>query len=726
VTPASADRWDVAVVGAGPAGCACAYHLARRGRRVLVLDRSRFPRDKACGDGLTAPSVALLAEMGLSGALSAHPQMRGVRICANQRSRRDFSYHSTRGAANPLGVVIPRYELDFLLTRRVLEAGAMLWEQSTAIDVRQGDDVRLRVSRAAGAIDVPARFVVLADGGGSGLAARAGLPCPDPLSAGFAVRGYYTLPDPCADFFEVHVPLVDPVSDGALAGYGWIFPVRETLANVGVGFFPTCALGVKPNLRRMLARFLDDLAARDSRFSRMHLESTLRGARLPSGVTPDACHRGRVLLAGDAAGLVDPFTGEGIDSALESGRLAAEVLDSVLDTPDGSPVDLHAYGRGLEDRFGEHFRIGRRFVKTYGFMWKVLEETFHVDSRLFDGLRRAAIDFGTGPRELYGSSDRDWTILDRLDLRRDFELMAARLRLLLRSENPIFAKIARNILDRRGSFVRLALLHISRRSGAADDVDAAASAATAIELSQLALEIQRDVLESGASGATTGGGISWANRFAITAGNCLLVEAYKLLTALDNQDIVRCVSAACGEVCVGMLERFGEFDARQPPSIATNIRFAAQTNGSVFAMCCEVGALLGGSTARELRALVDFGRRIGISYQLEQESAALAADTADLHEHPLAQSLRRRSLPFAVAWTIEHRPEDGLADILEAPTAWDQKVETTLRIVRANGSLERARAESLAYRAWAVRDLDMLQGAKRAALFEIAGEGIAI
>lgn len=726
MTGQGAAPWDVAVVGAGPAGCSAAYHLARRGRRVLLLDRSRFPRDKACGDGLTVSSVALLSEMGLGEALGSHQKVRGIRVRTKNQGERDFLYRATARNTGTLGIVVPRYELDHLLSRRALEAGAVLWERSSVVDLlRNGGPVTgVRVTRDLSVVDVPARYVVMADGGASRLGARAGL-CPlDHWSIGFAIRGYYRLRHEAPDLFEVDVPLSSPLG-GGVAGYGWVFPVTRRLANVGVGFFPTQSTDLSLNPRDLLARFLDDLGQRDERFSGITLEGRLRGGRLPSGVDSDACQGRGVLLAGDAAGLVDPFTGEGIGGALESGKLAAEVLDRALSKPNGSQADLSEYGQRLHERFGEQFRIGRRLVKTYSFMWKVLEETFHVDSALFDSLRRAAIVFGAGPPELGTLPRRAWDLLERLELMSDFEAVARRFRLVLRSENPIFSKVARGILDEYGSFVRLALLHLCRRLGPAQDGATAVVASTAIELAVLALDIQQDVLDEDEGDRKTGVsvlGVSWANRFALTAGNWALVESYKLLAELPGE-VMRTVARTCAELSCAMLERIQR--ARRGSSARECLDHAARTTGAIFELCCNLGSILTRVPPADRPPLARFGRRLGVAYQLAREAQDVLLPVADLRSHPLAHALRRRSLPFPVAWTLEQRPGDGLAEQFEDPAGGEESIAKSLRILCANGSITATYHEALAERDQAIRALDFLpEDPQRTALLDLAGEAV--
>jgi 2-polyprenyl-6-methoxyphenol hydroxylase-like FAD-dependent oxidoreductase len=385
---------------------------------------------------------------------------------------------------------------------------------------------------------VTADFVVAAVGGSSTFRAKAGFPEPDRWATGFALRGYYSLAAPLPEFFQVHLPLRVPVSGRNIAGYGWVFPVNASLANIGVGFFPSTSEDFSLNLRELFDQFIEDLRQKDARFSRMTLTGRLRGGPLPCGMDPSHCHHRGMLLAGDAAGLVDPFTGEGINAALESGKMAAEVLDAALNKTRRIDADLAEYSRLLEERFRERFHAGRRFVKTYSFLWNVIEKTFHMDNPLFDGLRKAAIDYGPNETGWLNAALREnAALVDALGLKEEFQHVAERFNTVLAAQNPLFPKIARAMLDRRGAFLRLALLFLCGRCGPADRIAAKVEAAVAVELCNLAMEVHDAVFDQDLRTARrpqsfSSSEVNWANMFGVMAGNYLLVEAYRIFAGM--------------------------------------------------------------------------------------------------------------------------------------------------------------------------------------------------
>jgi flavin-dependent dehydrogenase len=174
---------DAIVVGAGPGGSAAAYHFARRGRRVLLIDARQFPRDKSCGDGLTRPAVALLEEMGVLPELSGAQRVRGVRVTMHGRGTRDYRYPEPSH-----GIVIPRLALDDILRRRTVEAGAELRERLSATRLIYSGGAVCGVELSDGT-SLRASVVLAADGAASALARDAGLSTGAQM--GFAIRGYY-------------------------------------------------------------------------------------------------------------------------------------------------------------------------------------------------------------------------------------------------------------------------------------------------------------------------------------------------------------------------------------------------------------------------------------------------------------------------------------------------------------------------------------------------------
>lgn len=336
VTAAAGGSWDVIVVGAGPAGSSAAHELARRGRRVLLVDRRRFPRDKTCGDALIPDAQACLARLGL---------LERVRERAWRAAASDV--WSPSGARVPLDceiLVLPRLELDMLLAAAAVEAGAVFTLGTVgAIEdrgVTGGASVHVTVGAAGAspAVRLDARAVLLATGAQVAPLARCGLLTRRRASA-VALRAYLDSP--------VRVDRLAVSFDRAvLPGYAWLFPVGEQAGvrryNVGVGLVLGPAhRGERPDdeaspaLRTMLERFLATAPVVRDVAAAAVARTPAHGALLRCGLTgAEAWRGGAVLAAGEAIGATFPLTGEGIGKAMATALLAAEAIDGALGAGD--------------------------------------------------------------------------------------------------------------------------------------------------------------------------------------------------------------------------------------------------------------------------------------------------------------------------------------------------------------------------------------------------------
>src|SRR5580692_12179421 len=237
-----ADAADVIVVGAGPAGSTTAFYLAQAGIDVLVLEKSRFPREKVCGDGLTPRAVKALVGMGVSvGEQDGWVRNKGLRVIgAGKRLELPWPELSSYPG---FGLVRPRTDLDQMLARRAQKAGARLLEGVTVtgpvLDERSGLLTGVAAKEADGERTYRARVIVAADGNSSRLSVAMGLRKRDDRPLGVAVRTYYQSPRHDDDYLESWLDLWD--GDRLLPGYGWIFGMGDGTSNVGLGLLNTSA-----------------------------------------------------------------------------------------------------------------------------------------------------------------------------------------------------------------------------------------------------------------------------------------------------------------------------------------------------------------------------------------------------------------------------------------------------------------------------------------------------
>ncbi len=346
---------EALVIGGGPGGSSAAYHLARAGVRVLLIEKERFPREKVCGDGLTPRAVRALEAMGIRSEAKDFFRVEGLRIRGGDVVL-EFPWPSLPGIP-PYGLVAERARLDSLLLARARQAGAEVWEGARALcllrDGEEGPVAGARVAVDGEPVEARAGVVVAACGAGSALV-RDPLPDRDPAApVGVAARAYYPSGSP-PRWLESFLDL--RASGRALPGYGWIFPLPGGRVNVGVGLL---ARPRPSSLKGLLASWVATLPSEFGVEPRP-LEPP-RSGPLPMGGTRPPAAPG-LLLVGDAAGMVNPFTGEGIAYALESGALAAMVAREAVRS--GQPGLARLYRRLLKDRYGGYFTMGRIFLKV--------------------------------------------------------------------------------------------------------------------------------------------------------------------------------------------------------------------------------------------------------------------------------------------------------------------------------------------------------------------------
>jgi menaquinone-9 beta-reductase len=351
--------YDVAVVGAGPAGCAAALRALqlRPDARVLLLDAAAFPRDKVCGDGIAPHVLDVYAALGVTGLAAGCPEVPRLQV------RSPGGVLADRAMARPARVV-PRRVFDERLVTATTAAGAELRRQR----VRR---MEVRADRVVLDGDVEARVVVGADGANGVVRRLLGLDPPRTAGVGVAIRGYARTPsgDPGALFIGV--------SERHCPGYAWSFPLPGG-ANVGFGVFGQVVPGGR---RELVDRLHAELPGVD-----LDPES-VRGHQLPLSTQAVRQPGGRVLLAGDAAGLVNPITGEGIFYAALSGAAAGEAAGH----GDGAGAEHRASLRRLFRAHHRHTAVLARLARSRRFVDATIAATSR-SQHAFDAL----VELGLG------------------------------------------------------------------------------------------------------------------------------------------------------------------------------------------------------------------------------------------------------------------------------------------------------------------------------------------
>jgi geranylgeranyl reductase family protein len=357
------ERFDVAVVGAGPAGSTAAYRLARAGASVLLADRAGFPRDKPCGGGLTDRAVAQIP-------FDVTPVVEDA-VCTFELGLR-YERRFERRSASPLILMTQRRRLDAYLAEQAAAAGA---DFRDGVRVDAIENAEKGVTLTVGGSPVTAGALIGADGVNGTTARSVGLDGGQDHAV--ALEGNVPLEALDEERFRGRVLVELGTVPG---GYTWVFPKGDHV-NVGVGGW----LREGPRLRAHLSRVCREYGIPEDR-----LEET-RGYRLPMRHAGSSPATGRTLLVGDAAGLVDPLSGDGMYEAFLSARLATDAV--LADELDGyAPALARALGPHAAASWGAKVALERFPRLTYGIArvpitWRAIESQLRSARGNSDGLR---------------------------------------------------------------------------------------------------------------------------------------------------------------------------------------------------------------------------------------------------------------------------------------------------------------------------------------------------
>ena len=379
VTTPATETADVIVVGAGPGGSSVAAYLAMAGLDVLLLEKTHFPREKVCGDGLTPRAVRELVTLGIPmPEEDGWIKNKGLRIIGGgMRLQLDWPDNSS---FPPYGLVRTRQDFDDILARHAVKHGAKLLEGVNVIAPIKDSNGRIvgvdakqmgLNGRATGEkMSYRAPLVIAADGNSSRLSLSMGREKREDRPMGVAVRAYYTSPRHDDDYLESWLELWSKDASGKrvlLPGYGWIFGVGDGTSNVGLGILNTSSAFGKTDYRDVMRRWVDTMPE-EWTYNEETITGPIKGAALPMGFNRQPHYGDGLLLVGDAGGMVNPFNGEGIAYAMESARLAAEVVAQAFARTDDVSRErvLASYPQVMRDALGGYYTLGRMFAKMIG------------------------------------------------------------------------------------------------------------------------------------------------------------------------------------------------------------------------------------------------------------------------------------------------------------------------------------------------------------------------
>jgi geranylgeranyl reductase family protein len=355
------DTPQVLVVGGGPGGASAAFWLARRGVDVVLVEKKHYPREKACGDGLTPRAVRQLVDMGFDFDRPDVHRVVGLRSYAGDvMLEMPWPEHSVYPN---WGATLRRSDLDGRVAALAETAGATVLQGVEAVAVVDGGDLTaVELRRKGEDVEVvKPQYVVVADGSLSRFGRQLGTERRRDFPFGLAVRGYWESPNSSDGFIESQLDIRD--GEGrAMPGYGWVFPMGDGTVNVGAGLVSTFKGWKDINTSHILKAYLAELP------EHWHVgpDPIARpiGGKLPMAFSVGPKSGRNWVLVGDAAGAVNPFNGEGIDYAYETGRLAAGLIADALMTDD--PDALTAYDEHLAAEYAAYHRVARIFVSAIG------------------------------------------------------------------------------------------------------------------------------------------------------------------------------------------------------------------------------------------------------------------------------------------------------------------------------------------------------------------------
>ena len=384
------EKFDLVIAGGGPSGSSAAWQAAQTGAKVVVLDKAVFPRDKPCGDGLTARAVSYLQKMGLADEVAKFHRIN--RVTVYSPSRWELTFPKRPGMPDH-GHTVSRTELDTLLLKHAESAGAVIREGAEVTGPILDERGRVTGVTLKSGEQVHGDAVIAADGAYSPIKRALKLDSEFNGYTAVAIRSEMDAVRPDSDSFDIYLKM--QFHGDQLPGYGWVFPMGCGRVNVGLGYVTSYKDWQSINATQFLGDFLRTLPREWElpAIEELKKNKSVRAWRLPMGFTAWPPWRPGVLFTGDSLGAGKPASGAGISKALESGLAAGECAIAALEN--GGPDDFTNYANRMEAAWGKEYRRGRYLHKLTGYPLlanagiKLLDNALIRDTILKAAYRRA-------------------------------------------------------------------------------------------------------------------------------------------------------------------------------------------------------------------------------------------------------------------------------------------------------------------------------------------------
>jgi geranylgeranyl reductase family len=343
-------KHQVLIVGAGVGGSTAAFHMAKAGLDVMMVEKEQFPRDKVCGDGQVQGIHPLLKSMGVYDEIEKYGYKCSGTLFSDDREIQ-YTYNYPDGE---FAFATPRYIFDDIINKAALKQGVDYLEnfEATEVITRRGQAIGVRGIYDGKVVELEADLVVLANGSHSMLARQMGFYEEDPNYVFYGLRGYYENVRGLSDVIEFHYPnkLFMP------AGYIWLFPLGKTKANVGVFITEEALRKSGMTSEELLWWWRDNYKIGRERMGEAREIGKLKGWRLPTG-KHKAVHGSGVIAVGDAGNMIEPLYGGGLPHAMMSGVCASRMASEAIAANDFSEEYLRKYEDYIEETLGSGYKI---------------------------------------------------------------------------------------------------------------------------------------------------------------------------------------------------------------------------------------------------------------------------------------------------------------------------------------------------------------------------------